>query len=94
MITKTELAVSLVEQGKTVRQAAREADVSETAVHSALKKRRAAEAGVCPTCGQAHDAAAKERQRIIAALQNTIQQTEGAEKRAYFQAVVDWLEKQ
>ena len=52
MTTKTEQALALVAQGKTVRQAARLVDVSESAVHSALKKQKAQKTGVCPCCGQ------------------------------------------
>lgn len=52
MASKTEAALALIEQGRSVRAAAREVDVSEAAVHAALKKQRAKEQGVCPCCGQ------------------------------------------
>lgn len=54
-MTKTEQAIKLVEEGMTVRKAAREVDVSESAVHAAIKRKRAeqlAASGVCPCCGQ------------------------------------------
>jgi transposase len=52
-MTKTEHAVKLVrEEGMTVRQAARQVDVSETTVHAAIKKLDAQEKGLCPCCGQ------------------------------------------
>jgi hypothetical protein len=48
VVTKTEQALILVDSGKTVRQAAREVDISESALHSAIKKRRAQI--TCPCC--------------------------------------------
>lgn len=57
MASKTEQAVELIEkEGLTVRQAARKVDVSESAVHSAIKRRDAEKQkakGICPCCGQA-----------------------------------------
>ncbi len=53
MKTKTQQAIELVRQGSTVRQAARAVDVSESAVHAALRKAKAADSGICPCCGQA-----------------------------------------
>ncbi len=49
MTTKTEEALKLLAEGKTVREAARIVDISESALHSALKKSRAT--AVCPCCG-------------------------------------------
>ena len=53
MTTKTEQAIKLIEeQGMKVRQAARQVDVSESALHAAMKKRKAQAMGVCECCGQ------------------------------------------
>lgn len=52
-MTKTESAIALIKgQGMTVRQAARAVDVSESAVHAALKKQRLRQEGICSCCGQ------------------------------------------
>lgn len=56
MSTKTDRALEMIDkQGMTVRQAARKADISESALHSALKRRKAEQLkdqGICPCCGQ------------------------------------------
>jgi hypothetical protein len=49
MTTDTAKALALIAAGKTVRQAAREVDISESAVHAALRKSKATEQ--CPCCG-------------------------------------------
>jgi transposase-like protein len=54
-MTNTERALQLIDAGKTVRQAAREVDISESALHAAVKKRKAEqlkEQGICPCCHQ------------------------------------------
>lgn len=52
MQTKTQKAVEMVWTGATVREAAREHDVSESAVRMAIKVKRAKSEGVCACCGQ------------------------------------------
>jgi predicted DNA-binding protein (UPF0251 family) len=52
-MNKTDQAIELIEkEGLTVRQAARKIDISESAVHAAVKKRKAEKTGTCPCCGQ------------------------------------------
>lgn len=49
MVSLTDQAVKMVqEEGLSVRKAARKVDVSESAVHAALKKARATV--ICPCC--------------------------------------------
>ena len=55
MTTKTDAALKLIDAGKTVREAARAVDVSESAIHAAVKRRKEKEVaaqGICPCCGQ------------------------------------------
>lgn len=55
MTTDTSKALALIDSGLTVRQAAREVDISESAVHAAVKRRNAErlkEQGICPCCHQ------------------------------------------
>jgi len=94
MVSRTEQALALVDSGMKVREAARKVDISESAVHAAVKRKKAEAAGGCLSCGQPTDAAKAERQRIIVALEATIAKTEGADRKAYYQSVVDWLRKQ
>lgn len=54
-MSKTQRALALVDQGKSVREAAREAGISEPTLYAALKRiREQSEAGKerCPCCGQ------------------------------------------
>ena len=54
-MTKTEEGLALIDNGMTVRQAARQVDMSESALHSAVKRRKdaeMAERGICPACGR------------------------------------------
>ncbi len=48
MTTKTEQALALIAEGQSVRQAARAVDVSESAVHAAVKRQKATV--TCPCC--------------------------------------------
>ena len=49
--SKTQIAVALVDGGMSVRQAARQVDLSETAIRTAIKNREAKASGACPSCG-------------------------------------------
>ena len=51
MLSKTQAALALVDEGQTVRQAARTVDVSEAAVYRAIKERAASRTGFCSKCG-------------------------------------------
>ena len=57
-MTKTDQGLALVAQGLSVRQAARKVDMSESALHTAVKRRRDDEsraAGICPCCNRPLD---------------------------------------
>lgn len=59
-MSATQEAVQMVLAGASVRDASRAKNLSEAAVRMAVKKLRAAAAGVCPHCGQplpSHDPA-------------------------------------
>lgn len=90
--TKTATALGYVDGGMDVRQAARKADVSESAVHSALRRRSAKEDGTCLNCGQEINAVSKERLRIIDALQDTIDEAgDNVDRVKILQSVINFI---
>ena len=55
MESKTQAALRLLKEGKTVKQASAEIGISEQAIRAGRlreQKRQAKETGTCPCCGQ------------------------------------------
>lgn len=50
-----ERAIELIEQGVTRHAAAKQVGLAPSVVYAALRRRRLAQAGCCPHCGQAWD---------------------------------------
>ena len=70
-MSKTQDAVAMVMAGTSIRQAARELDVSEQAIRREIKRQDSERAGICPCCGKPL-AQADRLSQAVTALENSI----------------------
>ena len=86
-MSKTQSAVAMVRAGMTIRQAARDLDVSEQAIRREIKRQDAESVGICHCCGASLKAPKDMTDleltvaRVLQALDYTAKNSDGLEKR-------------